>query len=32
MYKDRTILLKRIKIRSDTDLKLIILDHENNYV
>jgi len=29
---ERTILLKYLKVQLDTDLKIILLDHKNNYV
>jgi len=28
----RMILLKYLKIRLDTDLKIILLDYQNNYI
>jgi len=29
---ERTVLLKYLKILLDTDMKIILLDHQNNYV
>ena len=29
---ERTVFLKYLKIQLDTDLKIILLDHQNNYV
>jgi len=31
-YTERTILLKCLKIQLDTDLKIILLDYQKNYV
>jgi len=31
-YTERTILLKYLKIMLDTELKIILLNHRNNYV
>jgi len=31
-YMERTILLKYLKIYLDIDLKIILLDYQNNYV
>jgi len=31
-YTERTILLRDLKFCLDTDLKIILLDHQNNYV
>jgi len=31
-YMERTILQKYLKIELDTDLKIIMLAHQNNYV
>jgi len=31
-YTEKTILLKDLKILLDTDLKIILLDHQNNFV
>jgi len=31
-YTERTVLLKYLKISLDTDLKIILLDHQNNSV
>jgi len=29
---ERTVLLKYLKIELDTDLEIILLNHQNNYV
>jgi len=31
-YTERTILLRDLKFCLDTDLKIILLDHQNNFV
>jgi len=30
--KERTVLLKYLKTELDADLKIILLDHQNNYI
>lgn len=32
IYMERTVLLKYVKVRSDIDSIIIVLDYQNNYV